>query len=675
MGARSISILFITLFTAISAFAQPATPPFRTYLASATTDQQKLDIYRNIFTYYKSSNNDSAAAYLEKGLEEFTAHNYLPGKGALLGMLSGNYSDQGKPDAAQKAADEALKIFTELKDEASTAKIHNSLGVIAGRRGQYNEAIKHFLLALQYFDHVSDTANLVNTYVKIGMANDMTGNKDQALSYFEKGLSLSLRLKESANTAHLLNNIGSIYASRHNYDKALKYLEKALNYSNNPRFIQARISPLGNIGNIYTEKNDPVKALQYLHEALQIAQATGQGEEVSKLMHSIGVAENLAMHTPTNTLQQSLDMAEKMGNRQLQADVLTDMARVADTNHNYKDEVSYIKRAQAIKDSLFNINKAKEIANLQSAYELKQSKIQLAALKVSEQNNRQKRDMLIAVAVILAVSLLALLFFFTRITRLNRKLVLHERELEKANAVKDRLFSIIGHDLRGPIGNIPVLLEVYRSKDTTEQEKNFILDSLEENSIASLDTLEKLLNWGKLQIKGQTLHPTTFNAGDTVNNKLRLFRVAADNKSIRIVNKVPAHVLVYTDENQFKFILRNLLSNAIKYTRANGQIEINAERHTDNEHLVFSVRDNGIGMDKERQQQIFEAGNESIPGTADEPGTSIGLMLCKEFVQQNGGEIWVESEKGKGSIFYFTVKSTGTFNNTPDKAGVELLHH
>lgn len=240
-----------------------------------------------------------------------------------------------------------------------------------------------------------------------------------------------------------------------------------------------------------------------------------------------------------------------------------------------------------------------------------------------------------------------------------RYILLHKqvRELQKLNEAKDRLFTVIGHDLNSAIKSVQPTIELYRHENTSEEERGFLLDSIEENAVSAVETLQALLEWGKSQIKGVTLNPTYFNASDVIESKLSLFKVSIRNKGITIVNNLPPEITIYADLNHFRFVFRNLLINAIKFTRASGTIEINAIKYHQPEYVIFSVKDNGTGIEKERLKQIFEPFNTSVEGTKNEKGNGIGLLLCKEFVSVNGGQIWVESEPSVGATFYVALKT------------------
>lgn len=240
-----------------------------------------------------------------------------------------------------------------------------------------------------------------------------------------------------------------------------------------------------------------------------------------------------------------------------------------------------------------------------------------------------------------------------------RYVLLHKqvKDLQKLNAAKDRLFTVIGHDLNSSIKSVQPTIELYRHENTSEEERRFLLDSIEENAVSAVETLQALLEWGKSQIKGVTINPTYFNASEVIKSKLSLFKVSIRNKGITIVNNLPAETTIHADLNHFRFVFRNLLINAIKFTRTNGTIEITAIKYHQPEYVIFSVKDNGTGIERERLKQIFEPFNTSIEGTKNEKGNGIGLLLCKEFVSVNGGQIWAESEAGEGTTFYVALKT------------------
>lgn len=653
---KYILLAALLCFAAQTIHAQSTKPDFNAQLAAAKTDSGKVAIYRKLFDHYYTMPGDSAKTYLQQGLAAFQKDGYRHGEASMLLLLSNIDNQHGQLAAARAKGEEALKIFTDLKEEGWEAKAHINVGNAESYMGDYSTAVKHFLAAEKIFEEENDTLNLVNTYLELGAANDYNNNHDQALGYYQKALPLSL-LKPDGSTILLYNNIGLYHARKTEYDEALKYFEQAETFGkSHPAYLKSNTAPLINIGKVYHAKGDDKKALDYMNQALAISKELDMKESESREMLEIGRIETTVNPANTASLLEGLKTAKEVGSKRLQRDFLEVLGDAADSRHDYKAETEYMKQAEVINDSVFNLDKAKEIANLQSEYELKQTSTQLEALKNAELRNARKKDIIIVTAIVLAVTLLTLVLFYVRSRRLNRKLKASEQDLKKVNAVKDRLFSIIGHDLKGPVGNIPTLLSIYRNEEG-EHEREYILKAMEESSQASMETLEKLLSWGKQQIKGNLYKPGQLNVNEIMEHEMKLLGIAAAQKNITLQNHMPAGLKVWADEDQFKFVLRNLISNAIKFTHSGGLVEIGAAPVVGNGHVAFTVKDNGLGIDKEMQQHIFEPYNESTVGTANEAGTSIGLILCKEFVVQNGGDIWVKSEKGQGTTFSFTMNS------------------
>jgi len=227
--------------------------------------------------------------------------------------------------------------------------------------------------------------------------------------------------------------------------------------------------------------------------------------------------------------------------------------------------------------------------------------------------------------------------------------------LTKLNAEKDKFFSIIAHDLKSPFNSIigfsEILVEqaIEKNYQGIEEYTGIILKS----SQRAMDLLKNLMEWSRSQTGRMEFNPAYFQMTELINEVELLLDNAAVQKSIVITNTLPDNIAVYADKNMMSAVLRNLISNAIKYTHPGGAIIISAEEKGG---LTVSVSDNGIGIPKDRIEQLFRIDeNYSTCGTQNERGTGLGLILCKEFIEKHGGKIWVESEEGKGSKFYFTI--------------------
>lgn len=240
--------------------------------------------------------------------------------------------------------------------------------------------------------------------------------------------------------------------------------------------------------------------------------------------------------------------------------------------------------------------------------------------------------------------------------KIEQALIESEAQFRELNATKDILFSIIGHDLRGPFGNILVLsellIEAVKDKDPVESEQYLgMINSTAKNSLSLLDNL---LSWAKSQTGQLNFKSEKINISSSIQEVLELSNANAKTKNISLNLIKSDEIEVDCDEEIFKTILRNLISNAIKFTKPGGNIDVFVIPKQN--QVEITISDNGIGINEETCKKLFSiSSNLSSLGTANEIGSGFGLFLCKEFVKKLGGRIWVESEEGKGSDFKFTL--------------------
>ena len=231
-----------------------------------------------------------------------------------------------------------------------------------------------------------------------------------------------------------------------------------------------------------------------------------------------------------------------------------------------------------------------------------------------------------------------------------------ENSLKELIATKDKLFSIVAHDLRSPFNSIIGFSELLK-----ENSNDILLEDSEQyikiiNSAAknTLILLDNLLNWAKSQTGQLSFNPEKILFSEVAQEIITLSKSIAKSKNIALECSCTDNIEIYVDVNMLNTVLRNLISNAIKFTNVGGHIKVSAALKQD--HVEITISDNGIGIPKEKCNELFSiASNTTTPGTADENGSGLGLVLCKEFIQKNNGDIWVESEENKGSNFIFTL--------------------
>jgi signal transduction histidine kinase len=311
------------------------------------------------------------------------------------------------------------------------------------------------------------------------------------------------------------------------------------------------------------------------------------------------------------------------------------------------------------KEEIFQHNK-----NLQILYETRETEKENAGLK--DKLDVKNLFLLTFAVIIVLIGLLLMILQGKRnqqiclnkiLNQKNEEISTQRDRLEEINQTKDKLFSIIAHDLRGPIGSTSAFLEVLTTNENefTKDELRNNLILLKNSSNATFKLLENLLTWALTQRGEIVFNPSSNDLVRLVQSNVDLFASNAENKKIQIINELDHQLIFEFDHDMINTVMRNLINNAIKYTGENGQITISAKETLND--VEICIKDTGIGMDDTAAQKLFITDRSRIrqEGTKGEKGTGLGLILCKEFVGKHQGKIWVESEQGKGSKFKITL--------------------
>jgi signal transduction histidine kinase len=317
---------------------------------------------------------------------------------------------------------------------------------------------------------------------------------------------------------------------------------------------------------------------------------------------------------------------------------------------DYRNALESYKKYHQFSDSIAKAKRTTEIARMRNWHELEQKDNENILL----QEERQKQHRLITIlagTLVLLLALLSLSVYFYR------QSIAKNRELKELHTVKDKLFSVIAHDLRSPMGSLMSMLKL---ADNNMLDTGTQAQLLRDISMRVDDThglLDNLLRWSKSQMQGIAPAPAYFDAQNEIQTLMISLQNIASAKQITLNNRI-GNQEVYADRDMFAVVVRNLITNAIKYTSDGGNVTLNSE--LSGNMLVISVKDAGTGMTQEIQNSLFKlTETKSQRGTRNESGAGLGLVLCADFVKANGGSIWFASTQGEGSTFYFNIPVKG----------------
>jgi signal transduction histidine kinase len=307
---------------------------------------------------------------------------------------------------------------------------------------------------------------------------------------------------------------------------------------------------------------------------------------------------------------------------------------------------------------------------LQARFEAEKKQAEIELLKKDKQIQEveiynQKLLLLSLVGGFSTVLIISILFWWRSRERGKANSLLNKQKeeitqqaakLSELNQLKNTILSIVSHDLRSPLGALKNTIDFLDFSDISPDEWENIKAEAS-RQLSGLDfTLNNLLLWAKSQMQGESTQKQSIDLQEIVEDKTTLFQPLAQQKKIQLLNSIPKGVKAYADTNQVRVIFRNLIANAIKFTEEKGIITISA--YPENGQVIVNVKDTGKGMNQEQIERLFDSPKPMVTrGTAGEKGTGLGLILIKDFLQKNNGKIWVESEIGKGSTFYFSLPS------------------
>ena len=545
-------------------------------------------------------------------------------------------------------------------------------GDVYSHIGQNTKALEYQLEAY----HLADSAN-VNNLISIALNN-------QARSYIEledfdraeQSLKNSLKHAKFYDQQEILaeTNIifGGLYEKVFNHEYALEHYHQAHEiYLKLRKDIQIATA-LFKIGNCYFSMEERDTAFQYHLNALTIRNRIKDRTGLAESYNEIGLLciENEEYQRAINNLRLGLNNAEMINSNLLMQQSFDYLYQGYIKLEDFENAVYYQDKYVAISDLIYSEASEMKVKEIENKNEIESRDQQIKSLEAIKNKTEQQlaaSERFVFTLILLLVVVLVSIVIFIRsyrekrlfnleLQKINKQVIDQNKELTELNSTKDKFFSIIGHDLKGPLNSLTAFshLLINHTASLTEEEIRTIARDLDKSLKNLYELLENLLGWARSQTGKIEIKPEGFKIAEVIRENIMLLAKAALNKKIKIELLVEENVVVNADINSIKTVMRNLLSNAIKFTNEEGVITIFVDEWQD--CVEIGIHDTGVGISKEDQQKIFDiSAKHSTLGTNQEKGTGLGLILCKEFVERNGGNISVESDLGSGTTFKFTL--------------------
>lgn len=558
------------------------------------------------------------------------------------------YSNHAEYEKAVFHLNKSFEIYNTLKDERSIVECYLQFGIIESYRGDYPHSANYLLRSLLYAEKYKDTSVLYSVCINLTSVYSALEDYKKANYYLSK-INKDDLTKDINLRVNYLGNKGQIEYELGNYTSALKNLEEGISLFdiNTPDINLIQLMIL--TGDCAIKLNENIKANQYYTQALSLAK---QGDFPVQLAH---IYYGLAKVNRSSDPNLSVSFAKKSIGLAKQYEVLDLIANTHKLMSDVYFELGNIKMAfeeyklyDTAIDSVYSLDAKESISLLEANYKVAKSTSEIEKLILINEKNDLEKSTYLLITIATFIVVIVLVYSLRKRNILNIK-------LNKSNVVKDKLLSIIAHDLKSPLHNIITVLNEIDQNTFTKDEQTKIIKDLTSQTDVTLETLENLLKWGQAQLKGVNVNMVNFELKKEVDRNIELFQAQLFSKQISIDINIPVKLTVKYDKDHFDFIIRNLLANAIKFSYSGSKISIDAETKDDSK-VKLSIQDFGIGIPYSDSDSIFHPSPRIRLGTNNEKGSGLALSLCNEFSEANGSVIGFDSKENQGTSFYLIIK-------------------
>jgi signal transduction histidine kinase len=645
------------------------------------SDSLVSSIYVDIAKNYKNmSMHDSTVVYYNKALKslpENQSQYYLKTK--LYQSWSDLKNYLGQKDSTIYYLDLALLNARTVQDSGLIIGIMSDMARFNSNNNKIKDAITLLQSVKEYQIRHEDYDKLKYSYNQLGVCYFLIKEPEAARETFFEGLEIPSE-DEGYMDMHIYNNLGRLYSVHFKMqDSAIYYYHKSAEVALRTNQIYSWLVAMLNLGNSY-------EALEQYEKAEEIYLQVLRSKHISNyIIVKTAVTINLGIiYYHINQYDQALFyideglmMARDAQYLDFEINALKYKALLSGYFNNQQELEENFELLYQLVDSSYSLNQNREISELKVQYETEKAAQENENLKNENELNAEiiKRQKSALIQLILSLVVLVPLSVFLFLTikkqhrtelQLKKAIVdldhqkslteLRNRELKKANQTKDRLFSVIAHDLKSPFSAIQSYLDILDDEtfDFSEEHFKAIVGELRLNVLNTSQLLENLLEWSLSQRNGVSNNPENINLYEETQRVARILIPKIEQKQLTVEYLIDAKLTVYCDPQLYRNALLNLFNNAVKFTPREGSISIQAAKSKD--FVRVCIMDNGVGIEEEILPDLFKIdSNYHTEGTEHEKGTGLGLAMCKEYVTVMGGKITVESTPGEGSVFCFTI--------------------
>lgn len=645
-------------------------------LAFQSQDSTKVDTsLKLIKSLYDINDFDRALKYIIQSEKLSTSLNYSEGIALITYYKALIYAQKDDYINAVSGYTKSKELFRILNDTLGVAKVNNSIGLIEIKRGNYAKGLQYALASIEVLERRNLKNELRLAYSNLAKAYYSINANDKAIEFYLKALNIQKQLNDQQGINESNIRLAGLYSQNKEHRKAIDYYEIVLNDVDNDS-IRGQIFP--KLGGEYLKFNDYEKAANYLIKGLNLNRRSK--DEASLLIALNNLGDLNLQQSRLNTAEQQLfeagTIAKKINNNTELLRHYKLMKALDSTRKRFNRAYVWQREYYNLKISLDKpkvTTIAEDKLELDPSFDKTEEATKTNQINASNQStaadklnfDKYKLIFYVLLAALIIVSTFLVLIYLKRNTNIkymqelegkNIKIELQNeafqeqtKHLENVNNVKDKLFSIVSHDLKDSLSSINGFIDLLKDGSLSREEFDNLIPELSENANNASLLLFNLLNWSKSQMHSLEAKPSLFDVQEVFEDKVKLIEQRMESKGIDLIDH-SLRDFAYADRSMFEIVVQNLLANALKFCKNGDTITIS--NHISNGSCIISIADTGIGISKQNIEKLFQNSTFTTVGTNNEKGTGLGLSICKELVELNNGKIWVESTVNVGSTFY-----------------------
>lgn len=570
---------------------------------------------------------------------------------------------------AGKYSAQAVELATNLHFDKGLVLAMRNQALVENAKGNLDQQMDLTIDAMKIAEGIKDQQLMGILLNDKGNIFIEQGQADKAMPYLLESLRIKRKFKDKGEISKTLNNIGSVYISLNMTDSALYFLRQSETMKKEMNDHRGLAFTYENMGQAYIQFKDYETALPYLQLSADYYEETGNLQGLTKALILLGdVNTFLKRFHQADTYFASADSLNKeQQNPKNEMILYRSMSTLDSAKHDFVKALEHYKKFSTLTFDYFNVQKDQYITNTEEKYESEKKQhenVLLLKEKTSHLATIRHQRIIETFGVLLFLILTGVTILVFRLNRQlnikneeslqqNKVITEQNEKLESLVMVKDRIFSVISHDLRSPLAILDGLLFLLRDEKIPPDQFRLYTNELWRDTKNTSYMMDNLLQWASSQMKGTRLKADDFDLTDALSQEFDLLCTLARQKEVDLYHELHVPIMVYADQDMIKLVLRNLINNAVKFTPAGGQVRVFASVR--NGVSEVAVEDNGTGIPEAEQSKIFSHLYYSTNGTQNEKGCGLGLPLSKEFIEQNKGTIRFVSTQGVGTTFYFTV--------------------